>query len=682
MADIKQITLPSGTTYDIKDETARKMVVYYGECSTAVKTKAKTATVDSSFTLTSGATVAIKFTSTDASGSDSVNPTLNINNTGAKQIIGKFGFNPSIHDAETSTGSNESPKLGYNAIYTFIYDGTNWNIINYDAEYIKRIQGSGSGSLEVASITVREPDGTDTSYTVPTSSAFMTALLGLRSTTVKNVLVNGTSVCVTKGDGDSTWLEAEITMPTKTSDLTNDSNFVSDASYVHTDNNYTTTEKNKLSGIASGAEVNQNAFSNVKVGTTTVAADAKTDTLELVGGTNITLTPDATNDKVTIALSTSPALSGTPTAPTASTGTDTTQIATTAFVQDAIAAVQVGASVFKGTVNSNTDISGLTGYKQGWYWVVATKGTYVGEECEVGDFIFCVANRGSAYSANDFKVVQANIDLSIFGDLAYKDTASTKYTPAGTVSQPTFSGTQGSVSVTTTDAVTAVTVNTTASGGTAITPAGTISKGTGTANYTPEGTVSQPTFSGTTGNVSVTTSGAVTDVSGSVNTTASGGVDIKPAGTVSTPTITVTPATGTVNSITDVGTLPALTTTVSNENLTIGWAAGTLPTKGDNTTVVTGITSATSTQPTFSGTQKYLHLNTTKDTVTSTGSFTPSGTVTQPTFSGTGAELKFTGTAKYIHTTKGTTTATGNFTPSGTVTQPTFDGTEATITVS
>lgn len=50
----------------------------------------------------------------------------------------------------------------------------------------------------------------------------------------------------------------------------------------------------------SNAEKNQNAFSNVKVGTTTVAADSATDTLELVAGTNVTLTPDATNDKVTI----------------------------------------------------------------------------------------------------------------------------------------------------------------------------------------------------------------------------------------------------------------------------------------------------------------------------------------------------------------------------------------------
>lgn len=65
-------------------------------------------------------------------------------------------------------------------------------------------------------------------------------------------------------------------------------------------NDYTTTEKNKLSGIAEGAEVNQNAFSNIIVGSTTVAADSKTDTLTLVAGTNVTLTPDATNDKITI----------------------------------------------------------------------------------------------------------------------------------------------------------------------------------------------------------------------------------------------------------------------------------------------------------------------------------------------------------------------------------------------
>ena len=75
-------------------------------------------------------------------------------------------------------------------------------------------------------------------------------------------------------------------------------------------NDYTTTEKNKLSGIASGAEVNQNAFANVAVGSTTIAADAKQDTLTLEAGDNITLTPNATTDKITIAAA-APAYSGT-----------------------------------------------------------------------------------------------------------------------------------------------------------------------------------------------------------------------------------------------------------------------------------------------------------------------------------------------------------------------------------
>jgi len=61
-----------------------------------------------------------------------------------------------------------------------------------------------------------------------------------------------------------------------------------------------TTEFNKLNGIANNAEVNQMAFSNVKVGNTTIAADSKTDTLELIAGANIALIPNATNDNVTI----------------------------------------------------------------------------------------------------------------------------------------------------------------------------------------------------------------------------------------------------------------------------------------------------------------------------------------------------------------------------------------------
>ena len=43
------------------------------------------------------------------------------------------------------------------------------------------------------------------------------------------------------------------TIPSKTSDLTNDSHFPSDSSYVHTDNNFTNELKSKLDGIAANA---------------------------------------------------------------------------------------------------------------------------------------------------------------------------------------------------------------------------------------------------------------------------------------------------------------------------------------------------------------------------------------------------------------------------------------------
>ncbi|WP_274853277.1 phage tail protein [Bacillus methanolicus] len=45
----------------------------------------------------------------------------------------------------------------------------------------------------------------------------------------------------------------------------------------------------------------QSAFSSVKVGATTVSADSPNDTIEIVAGSNVTVTPDAANDKITIA---------------------------------------------------------------------------------------------------------------------------------------------------------------------------------------------------------------------------------------------------------------------------------------------------------------------------------------------------------------------------------------------
>ena len=183
-------------------------------------------------------------------------------------------------------------------------------------------------------------------------------------------------------------------------------------------------------------------------------------------------------------------------------------------------------------------------------------------------------------------------DLSSLGSLAYKNTASGSFTPAGTVSQPTFNGD---------------TMNSTGS-------------------FTPAGSV-KLTNSNKTAAVSAAESGAVT---------------YTPDGTVAAPTISVKTAgtTTTVNSITAVGTLPNYT--VSGEVLTL--TQGTLPTKGKNQTVKTGDAAYQATAPEFTGTG--VRLVSGNISVPSSASFsgtagavsvsgTPSGTVSQPTFTGT-----------------------------------------------
>lgn len=62
----------------------------------------------------------------------------------------------------------------------------------------------------------------------------------------------------------------------------------------------TEAEKEKLSGIEDKAEVNQNAFSKVKIGNKELVAAVKQAVLELIAGDNIKITPDTDSSKITI----------------------------------------------------------------------------------------------------------------------------------------------------------------------------------------------------------------------------------------------------------------------------------------------------------------------------------------------------------------------------------------------
>lgn len=102
-------------------------------------------------------------------------------------------------------------------------------------------------------------------------------------------------------------LTGKPSIPTKTSDLTNDSDFVSDANYVHTDNNFTTALKSKLTGIAAGAEVNvqsdwnvtdtsSDAFIKNKPAIPTKTSDLTNDSGFITSAAVPTKTSDLTND--------------------------------------------------------------------------------------------------------------------------------------------------------------------------------------------------------------------------------------------------------------------------------------------------------------------------------------------------------------------------------------------------
>lgn len=152
------------------------------------------------------------------------------------------------------------------------------------------------------------------------------------------------------------------------------------------------------------------AFSNVKVGSSTISADAKADTLELVGS-NVTLTPDATNDKVTIGVTASnvtTALGNTAVA-RATADASGNNIASTYATKSELGTATAGALQYKGTATSESAISGQA-YKKGWYYVVATAGTYFGKVCEVGDMLIAKQDKSST-TANDWDAVQSNIEV-------------------------------------------------------------------------------------------------------------------------------------------------------------------------------------------------------------------------------------------------------------------------------
>lgn len=155
-----------------------------------------------------------------------------------------------------------------------------------------------------------------------------------------------------------------------------------------------------LGGVKSGGDV------TIEDGIITVNNNSHDHTIS-----NIENLAETLNDKAPLV---SPAFTGRPTAPTAPAGSNTTQVATTAFVTNAVSEgiAAADAMIFKGTIGTGGTVTALpTTYKTGWTYRVITEGTYAGVKCEVGDLIIALVDRSGSGNVNsDWTVAQTNVD--------------------------------------------------------------------------------------------------------------------------------------------------------------------------------------------------------------------------------------------------------------------------------
>ena len=281
---------------------------YYGTCSTAAATaeKAITISADQNFSLKAGAVIGVKFTVSNTAS----NVKLNVNGTGAKSIW----YNTAVY-----TGTS-TDVCGYaNRVYYYLYDGTYWCWVGFGIQpnsntiptaYCTTAAGTAAKAASCTNYNLLAK-----SYTIllisTTNTAASALTLNINGKGAKPLYINGAASSASNHtmpagsylvyyDGTNYYIRTDgkitgnitgdaatvngktvgvnvpadakftDTVVTKTSELTNDSNFVADSSYVHTDNNYTSTEKTKLAGIATGAEANVQSDWNV----TDTASDA------------------------------------------------------------------------------------------------------------------------------------------------------------------------------------------------------------------------------------------------------------------------------------------------------------------------------------------------------------------------------------------------------------------------
>ena len=131
-------------TFHVYDGEGGSIDTFIGTCNDSGSVAAKTATVDSSFTLHTGVIISIKFDAKNYAA----NPTLNVNGTGAKSIWYGTGV---------ITNTNLIYAGEINCYETYIYDGTYWVWLSHskdaDTTYTPASLGFGYGTCSTAAAT-------------------------------------------------------------------------------------------------------------------------------------------------------------------------------------------------------------------------------------------------------------------------------------------------------------------------------------------------------------------------------------------------------------------------------------------------------------------------------------------------------------------------------------------------
>lgn len=161
---------------------------------------------------------------------------------------------------------------------------------NSVANHVAAFDGTSGKIIKDSGYTIGKSVPADAEFTDTTYAPATSAADGLM-TAAQFTKLGGIEAGADKTDRDNVAAAGAFIKATDTADSITEGN---------TKKLMTAAERTKLAGITAGAEVNQNAISKVVVGSTTITATGKTDTLKLEAGTGISLAAATADKKVTI----------------------------------------------------------------------------------------------------------------------------------------------------------------------------------------------------------------------------------------------------------------------------------------------------------------------------------------------------------------------------------------------